>query len=994
MVLKLLGAPQVYKDGWQKPKLEHPFFLAVYLVLKADWVSRNELAELFWPDEDTPKARLKLRQLIFRARQLPWVQLDLKDDHVRLLLNTDVTAFYEALEARDWQRSLELYQGDLLADLKTGIPDFQQWLEHEREDVHRLWHTAVLNYCWHLALEKKSELARPWLEKLLSRDPLDEDALQLYLYHLAALSERTYALRVYKNFKERLHNDLAVEPGFITETLAAKLAGNDIIDEATLLKLYLTEERHWPLPLKMARPSTQTKAQFLPQATTRFFGRETDLAELSYSCQLPDRRLITLMGVGGVGKTRLAQELASQIADQFRDGVLFAELASLPSADLLPERIAELLGLELSADVSIKHALVQQLSDKDLLLVLDNFEHLLDGAVFLSELLSTCPRLRLLVTSRESLGLREEWRYPLKGLAVQAELTVTESIAAFDLFMDRAKRIRLDFSPDVHEREVIVQLCQVLSGLPLAIELVVTWLPLLVPSEMLADLERSLDLLASNDPAMPERHRSMRVVLDTSWQLLSAAEQLALSRLSIFQGGFNRESALAIAGLDLRTLLGLINKSLVQQHSSGRFELPVPVRQYASEKLEAEEKASLVQAFINFFLSFAEASDEALRTPQQSEVVAQMAAEIDNFRQVFSYTIGKDINASSRLVVALSYFWGIRGHLYDLEGWRIIQSILKYGQEPEESLLKAKFLRAVGARARMTPEFLQAEKFLLEALALSKTCTDVITLGRCLNELGIYYKLSEELDKAEHTFVELLDLAESSQNETLLRLAYGNLAAHYIDAYEWHRLPFDARQVEKLLTTTRRLNHSRLGTAVDLRTEGQLYVRQGKFEAAQDVYEASRDIHKELGDDEIVSHKNFSIGRLMCLQGKTTEGLSLMLRELENLRCHQKPHVLLGFINVITQICLEQANYEEASVYMAEAFTLHENFSQSLPYSWLFSLENAVVYYWVQQDYELAKSYYEAWHKQHDELTLKPEPWALFQEAKAHLTEQSILQND
>ncbi len=979
--LKLLGTPQVFQGSWQVLKLEHPLLLCVFLVMQGDWVNRQDIIDLFWPTEEEHNAKLRLRQLLFRVRKLPWADLEAQHDLLRLNLSTDVTLFKQALASSDWQQALALYDADFLASLRRAPPAFQIWLEQMREDLYRLWHTAVLNHCWKLALSKEYKEGCIWLERLLNLDPLDEDALQLLLFHLSSLSKRTMGLKVYQQFKENLYKELGAEPGFISQALADLMSTNQAINQADLLKLYLHEDKHWPLPINLSKSHPPKRALDGSIIHTRFFGREADIAELSYSLQLPDRRLITLVGIGGVGKTRLAQEVSNYVADQFKDGILFAELASLPSAELLAERLVELLKLEPGPNRTAKEALIWFLDNKDLLLVLDNFEHILAAAGLLSELLSYLPRLRILVTSRESLGLREEWRYPLKGLAVPQIAETKDSYAAIELFLDRAQRVKLDFKPDALEKRAVVRICQLLSGLPLAIELVVTWLPLLVPEEIVAELKQNLDFLSSNDPALPERHKSMRAVLDTSWQLLNSEEQIALTQLGIFQADFHREAAMVISNLDLRLLLSLINKSLVQQHANGRFDLPVPIQQYARAKLTESEFDRLKLRFIDYYVCLAETSDEALRTPRQTEVLQRMAQEIDNFRHVFAYTLAKDADSSSRLAVSLSLFWGIRGHLYDLEGWRILSTLLAQTLQPSSDVLKAKLLRTAGARARMTKHFHLAEDYFLESLKLMRRLEppEVIPLGRTLNELSIYFRLAEKPKEAEAYYLELLNLAEKTQNETLLKLVYGNFASYYVARYEQLRIPYNRARVTEFMAKGSAFERSQLGIAMDTRTLGLLQLHDLDFEAAQENLIASREAHHALGDTELVEFVNFYLGRLAYEQGEYQQAFGLMERGLEILRSGQKLHYLIYQLNCLARYYLEQSKRASAQNFLREAIDIQKELNFRLAYSRVFSLENLIVTGWYEANIDMVLMLIGAYRKECETLVILPEPWELLE---------------
>ena len=331
---------------------------------------------------------------------------------------------------------------------------------------------------------------------------------------------------------------------------------------------------------------------------TPFVGREADLAELAGLLATPACRLLTLIGPGGVGKTRLALRAAAEAraAGAFPDGVHVVALQPLASADLLAGAVADAAGLAPAGARDPTEHLRDGLRGRAALLVLDNFEHLLEGAALLPPILAAAPGVRLLVTSREALALQEEWRYPVQGLpypagAGAADLEGPEDYAAVRLFAERARRVRRDFSL-AEEGADVARLCRLVEGLPLALELAAAWTSVLSCAEIAADLALGLDVLATRLRDVPERHRSMRAVFDGSWARLDDHQRAVLARLSVFQGGFRREAAEAVAGAAPATLAALVDGSLLHLEPGGRYQLHELLRQYAEERLWERPEAA------------------------------------------------------------------------------------------------------------------------------------------------------------------------------------------------------------------------------------------------------------------------------------------------------------------------------------------------------------------------------------------------------------------
>lgn len=360
----------------------------------------------------------------------------------------------------------------------------------------------------------------------------------------------------------------------------------------------------YPLPLP---PSAAFPQHNLPAQPTRFIGRQQELDQIGQQLATPDVRLLTILGPGGMGKTRLALETAAQALPAFADGVCFVPLAPVQEPERLAASILEALSVPANVE-DLVDSLGHYLRQKKLLLVLDNFEQLLPAAANLSRILSAAPWVKLLVTSRERLNLQEEWLYPLQGLTFpggDGEKTGPATYSAPDLFAERMQQVQPGFSLSGENWEWTVRICRLVGGMPLGLELAASWGELLSCRQIAEEIERSLDFLESDARNLIDRHRSMRAVFASSWRRLSSQEQAVLRKLSIFRAGFEREAAEIVAGASLPLLLGLVRKSLLHRNGDGRFEVHELLRQFAAQQLvEADEEETVAAAHAAYYVSF------------------------------------------------------------------------------------------------------------------------------------------------------------------------------------------------------------------------------------------------------------------------------------------------------------------------------------------------------------------------------------------------------
>ncbi|MCI0396140.1 MAG: LuxR C-terminal-related transcriptional regulator [Chloroflexi bacterium] len=433
----------------------------------------------------------------------------------------------------------------------------------------------------------------------------------------------------------------------------------------------------------------------LPVPATPFVGRKQELADISKLFAERSHRLLTLIGPGGIGKSRLALEAASRAQKAFHHGVAFVPLAALESPDHIAATIAERLGFRFSNPEEPKQQLLGYLGNKEILLVLDNFEHLLDGAELLTELLQGAPGVKLLVTSRERLNLQNEvlvvvheMDFPdwdQNGHALPAARL--EAYSAAQLFVQHARHVRPELQPGEEETGQILRICQLLEGMPLAIVLAAGWLELLSLAEIAEEIAKGLDFLEGELQDLPPRQRSVRASFDYSWSRLPEAEQHQFMKLAVFRGGFTRPAAQDVAGASLPVLRKLADKSFFTMAREGRYEMHELLRRYGMDKLKAAGSSETARdAHSAYFLKWLQAQEAGLKGQRQLEALAEIEADLENVRAAWRWAAQRgDVEGINRAVEVLFLFFKMRGRFQEgVELLRLAQDKLARleGEEP------------------------------------------------------------------------------------------------------------------------------------------------------------------------------------------------------------------------------------------------------------------------------------------------------------------------
>lgn len=606
VALFLFGPPQMQMDGQtihlRKHKAEA---LLAYLAITRTLHSRDMLAALLWPDLDQQHARMYLRQQLYHLRRALGAEHFVVTQETLGLaqlgtLTTDVEHFRHHLAtAHEHQLTQSIpdmlsalteaataYRDDFMAGFSVAdAPGFEEWQRYERESLRRALIDALRALVDGHQRIGKVEQALAYARRWASLEPLQEAAhrslMQLYAKH----GDQAGALAQYEQCATLLAEELDAPPAAATTTLYAQIKAGTV-----------PNNDH-----KRERLTPQSASSHLPHQPTPFVGRTAELAQIARDLANPACRLLTLLGPGGIGKSRLAIEVARAATDHFAHGAHFVPLAALADATEIDSAILQALEIPQQSTLPARQLLLKALRNKEMLLVLDNYEQLLPKTDTIAALLEEAPQLKLLVTTRERLNLSAEWVLPLAGLNVPTTTlvpteTITDAIielsthSAVQLFVQTAQRTQPAFALTATNGAAVAELCRLVDGNPLAVKLAAGWIKMMPPALILHSAQREFGILRTEMQDVPPRHRSMTTVFETSWRLLCAAERNTLRQLGVFVGTFAVAAAQGITGTNLGQLATLVDKSWIATTTEGRMQLHELVRQFVLEKLTAEHQ--------------------------------------------------------------------------------------------------------------------------------------------------------------------------------------------------------------------------------------------------------------------------------------------------------------------------------------------------------------------------------------------------------------------
>jgi predicted ATPase/DNA-binding SARP family transcriptional activator len=722
--LFLLGAPRGHIAG-QDIQITHrkPLALLAYLAVTQRPHTREALASLFWPDSDTARAYAYLRNALWQLGQTAFgVWLSIDQDRIELSPDVDVDRVHmrtllTAVRSHthpqqnlcaDCSQKLDqvvnLYRGDFLEGFTLeDCPEFDTWQFFEADTVKQDVGNALQVLTEHATHQGDTRAALGYARRWVELDSLNEPAQRALMLLYAQDGQRAAALRQYDSLLKELRAS-GLQPSAETIALYKQIRSGEIETVGRSVRQDLVGAS--PVQEAEGAPTSRRRAHNLPVEATTFIGRTAELGELHELLVREECRLITLTGTGGIGKTRLALKCGHEALNAFADGVFLVSFVAIQTPDLILSTIADALGVSFypQAAVTPQEQLITYLSDKAVLLILDNVEHLLqssatiadvnfDISTLLGEILSRTGAVKMLVTSRERLNLRGEWVMEVRGLAYPEPLAGAEAAARADesadaeasgdeerdrgdifdaarLFIETARRVTTGFEPTSSDLEAIARICRLVEGMPLGLELAAAWTKMLPCTEIADEVATSLDFLTLTLRDLPERHQSLRAVFARSWGLLSSEERRLFRALAIFRGGFTREAALEVVAARLPTLSALMDKSLLHRTSDNRYEILEVLRQYAAEQLGAMpgEAVEIQRRHAGYYLRLVAESEAALKgdlhtqSPVgQKEALERIRRDIGNIRSAWQWSLEHGaFDEIERALIGLALYHDIR----------------------------------------------------------------------------------------------------------------------------------------------------------------------------------------------------------------------------------------------------------------------------------------------------------------------------------------------
>jgi predicted ATPase/DNA-binding XRE family transcriptional regulator len=635
----------------------------------------------------------------------------------------------------------------------------------------------------------------------------------------------------------------------------------------------------------------------LPVFPTTLIGREQELKQLSQLLDDPRCRLLTLVGPGGIGKTRLAIEAASQVQHAFADGAYFVHFAPVNSTRFIVPVIADTVGFafESSNRADPKTQLFNFLKEKQVLLLIDNLEQLLTepGIELLAELLANAPQVKLLATSRESLGLQDEWVFEVYGLPVPENIHAEGSSqdTSVELFLQRARRAHVGFNPTMKDYPAIVHVCRLVEGNPLAIELSAAWVRVLSCDEIEQEIERGLGFLRVSARDIPARHRSMRAVFDHSWKLLTEEEQGVLLRLSVFRGGFRREAAETVAGASLSVLSTLVMKSLIRRSGAGRYDLHELIRQFAAEQLAGrpQQQAATQARHGSYYLTFFGQADERLRSSTQREMLSELTAEMDNFRAAWDWAVTH--GQFALIEQTMRTFW----MLYDMRGWlqeglemlgRAVSALERAhgGSSPHltNQVALGHILTSHAVLATRLGQQEQAQSTLERALEILRPLDEPRVLVETITFLGLVMEFTGDYPRASEFYTEGLEIATAVGDRWYTALCRLLLAGEGSLRLPTSTPENSHERLQSVVAEWRTIGDPRL-TAVALQNLSWMAVKLGFYDEAREALEESVLLNTSIGDRWNLGFTYRGLGLVAQAQGEHLRAVGMFHKSLDTL---------------------------------------------------------------------------------------------------------------
>ncbi len=768
--INLLGSPCLYLNNDPINITRHKAIaLLVYLAVTRQPHGRTALASMLFPERDHESGLAYLRRMLYELKSaigneyllvLPktiavdytsplWVDVN---EFCSLLHSCQSNTHDKTAVCQDCLPQLEtavrLYRGDFLQGFTIkDASDFDEWQNWQssklqQEMIYTLARLADYYHQYHdlhTAVEKA--------QQMLTLDPLDESAHRRLIAWYVEMGRHTTAYRQYETCVSLLAEKLDVPPQPET-TLLYEQVCNPARKNADGRSLSPIDRAAETLP-----------SNNLPFFLTRFFGREIEIKEITQRLEIPHCRLLTIIGPGGIGKSRLSIEVGRECVAKFQQGVFFVPLASVASSSLIAPTIADAINFHFYGKESLRTQLLNYLRKKEMLLILDNFEHLLSGSDLLLEILHTAPKVKLLITTRASLNYQAEWLYAIDGLPYpqQGKLPLLQDFAAIQLFTERAKRVWDRFSLVEDETSHMIQICQLVEGMPLALELAATLVRTHTCHQIAADLKQNIELLKTTMGDVPPRHRGLQTVIEGAWQQLISEEQILAQKLSVFRSGFTQEAASFVAETSPYMLAGLADKSFIRNVGHDRYEMHEVIRKFIQSfgQLDKNMVLHARERHCQYYAEFLSSKEGALLKGERNSI-EDIAVEIENIRAGWHFcTLSQNERILRQLTMPLYLYFESRS-LFQ-EGAQVFREAFTAIREAHSQRDK----RILGVLLAIESRFYLKLGYLDKTKAISKESLSYLPVNAKREHAFVLHTLDMTY-RFEGLFKEALDYSEKS----------------------------------------------------------------------------------------------------------------------------------------------------------------------------------------------------------------------------------------
>ncbi|HLW46283.1 MAG TPA: tetratricopeptide repeat protein [bacterium] len=880
-----VGSREIDPAAWRLRKAKS--LVKLLALTSGHRLHREQVMESLWPHLDPAAASNNLRKTLHIVRRTlegggageSGRFCRVHDDVISLAAPgaawIDVDAFTAAAaearrrgDAGSYEAALELYAGDLLPE-----DQYEEWSGGRRDALHQESLSLLADLAAIYESEHNEARAIEILQALVSRDTGREDAHRSLMRLYALSGQRQQALRQYQILKDSLRREFDAEPDEASRRLYEDVQAGR----------FSHAEPHGPRAVR-ARPDVRATGRTnLPLQLTSFVGRAREVAELCNT--MVDARQLTLTGAGGVGKTRLALEVASRLLQDFPEGVWLTDLSVLADAALVPQAVAAVVNVGEETGRAVSAVLGEYFLAKHALLVLDNCEHVAAASAQLAEqLLRRCPDLHVLATSREVLGMQGELVHRVGSLAVPdvrrpcpiAELGQFEAVR---LFVDRAALSQPGFALTEQNAPLVGRICAHLDGIPLAIELAAARLNALPVDAIAARLDNRFRLLTGGTRTALSRHQTLRAAMEWSYDLLAESERALLRRLSVFAGGFTLEAAQALGAtdqadeMDVLELLGrLVDKSMVQMEkptAAARYRFLETVREFVREKLvDAGEADAARRRHATFFLALAERAEPELRGPGQASWLDRLETEHDNLRVALEWSLSQDKDETGlRLAAALAGFWHGRGYLNEGREW--LERAQRQGNDTSAAF--ANVLVGAARLAFAQDDFERAVALLERAVPLARS-RDPETLMLSLAWLGHALWHRDDRTRAIALCEESHALCRSAGAGWAAAVTLAEIATVVLHEGEPERA---IRLLEESLALYRKAGDS-AGIAQCLHQLGVQATNQGDYARAASLMQEALELQRQLGRKPAVAASLVRLGRIALQRGQYEDAIALL----------------------------------------------------------------------------------------------------------------------